>query len=1234
MTHGKDVAKNSAHNSGTLEDIKDTDTIIEHSQVDEVQELEELEELGDAPYKGLNPYDEADSSIFFGRKNDIFKVVNSLLAWPLTILYGKSGVGKSSLLRAGVTHILNEEARENIANFDGVPKLAVVVFPSLEGSFFWQDDDPLMGLMNQIEETISRSGWNIQSPEPKLSFIDTLRGWTEALGGEEKNGQLYIILDQFEDYFLYHSQEDSQKTQETFSVEFARAVNSDLPVNFLLSIRDDSLAKLDRFKRYIPDLFQHTVLIKHLDRESAYQAIEEPIKTYNRLVPSDRSIEIQSDLIKAVLEGVNQFVPTENWRAGIEKRESKIEAPYLQLVMTRLWEEMDPTSRSLDLEILMRLADRRFKGNKKKIQSAVKRIFQEHLETALSLLSPNEQDIVANIFQYLVTPSGTKYAYSLSDLSTIYVSKYGGELECTKSKLTTLLEKLASGKRRVICPLPPLPNQPAEGRRFEIFHDVLAQPILDWRRRYLVRKQREQELEEAKQLRIRSIEQGLAAQSLRQQRRRQDELAALLARQAYYFNQQDRLHVLAQVDDALRQALSAPYFSNVLKYHSWAFSSIAFSLDGGKLAAGSWDGNIYLWNQEQSYSEFKPLTGHNKGINAIAFSPDGRWLASGSRDNTVRLWDLRQKPPVSKVIGKHEKDVTSIAFKPDDSLLASGSKDRTVKLWNWHQPEQVPIVLDGHDSTGRMGMVRSLTFSPNGSKLAVGCDDRSIWLWDVQEPAQTLDKEPLPLYGHGGKIRSVAFSPDGQLLASASDDHTIRLWDITQPQEQKLPRILQGHTASVRTVAFNPDGKMLASASDDQTIRLWKTDKLGEAFKILRGHTFNITSVAFSPDGQYLASCGWDNTVRLWDLNPSIAAPKILPGHQNTVRAIAISSQYHRDQLLASGSDDGTLQVWDLNQPNAEPTTLECGGRVLGVAFFISGDRQVKLLAAGSDDKIMHLWNLQQPSDKPPIKFKGHRDGVSSVAFSPDGQWLASGSWDTTVRLCNFHQPDAEPIIFQGHIDSVRSVAFSPDGTILASASDDKTVRLWNLERPDADPIVLKDHIGRIWSIAFSPDGQLLALASDDWTVRLWNLENLNSKNPVHVPLNLKGHSAWVSSVAFSPDGKTLASGSFDRSIRLWQIDQIDWKSRTIREDPIVLEDHNQSVTSVAFTPDGKYLASGSYDNTVRLWIASTDMLAEMVCQKVSRNLTMQEWQQFMGDDIPYEQTCPNLPSTLFPRVR
>ncbi|MDY6901672.1 MAG: hypothetical protein SWZ49_26870 [Cyanobacteriota bacterium] len=144
--------------------------------------------------------------------------------------------------------------------------------------------------------------------------------------------------------------------------------------------------------------------------------------------------------------------------------------------------------------------------------------------------------------------------------------------------------------------------------------------------------------------------------------------------------------------------------------------------------------------------------------------------------------------------------------------------------------------------------------------------------------------------------------------------------------------------------------------------------------------------------------------------------------------------------------------------------------------------------------------------------------------------------------------------------------------------------------------------------------GACLASGSDDKTIKLWKLESLDAE-PMLLR-TLKDHKTWVSSIAFSPDGKTLASGSFDRSIRLWNLDKLD-------EEPIVLEGHEQSVISVAFNPDGKTLASGSYDNTIKLWTINTQVLADMVYQKVRRNLTMEEWQKFMGHDIAYEITCP-----------
>jgi WD40 repeat protein len=154
--------------------------------------------------------------------------------------------------------------------------------------------------------------------------------------------------------------------------------------------------------------------------------------------------------------------------------------------------------------------------------------------------------------------------------------------------------------------------------------------------------------------------------------------------------------------------------------------------------------------------------------------------------------------------------------------------------------------------------------------------------------------------------------------------------------------------------------------------------------------------------------------------------------------------------------------------------------------------------------------------------------------------------------------------------DRVTALTFSPDGTLLASGSYDETVLLWDLREPDVAPKILYSHEGRITSLAFSPDGALLASGGDDSTIQVWD---------------------------------TRQPGA-----------------------PIVLEGHTGTVTAVVFHPDGLTLASGSQDSTIRLW-PRTEVLADMVCSKVGRNLSMEEWRQFVGTDVPYERTCPNLPA-------
>jgi len=237
-------------------------------------------------------------------------------------------------------------------------------------------------------------------------------------------------------------------------------------------------------------------------------------------------------------------------------------------------------------------------------------------------------------------------------------------------------------------------------------------------------------------------------------------------------------------------------------------------------------------------------------------------------------------------------------------------------------------------------------------------------------------------------------------------------------------------------------------------------------------------------------------------------------------------------------------------------------GSVYSVAFSPDG----RLLASGSSDWTIRLWDVG--TGQVVRTLSRHTDSVYSVAFSPDGRLLASGSWDRTIRLWDVGTGQVVRTL-SGHTYSVSSVAFSPDGRLLASGSDDRTIRLWDVGTGQVVR-TLSGHTYLVNSVAFSPDGRLLASGSSDRTIRLWDV------GTGQLVRTLSGHTDWVRSVAFSPDGRLLASGSWDRTIRLWDVGT----GQVVR----TLSGHTYSVNSVAFNPDGRLLASGSWDQTIRLW--------------------------------------------------
>ena len=410
-----------------------------------------------APFKGLVPYTEEDAAFFFGREEEIEVVIANLEARRLTLLYGESGAGKSSLLRAGVSHRLLETARRNLEEI-GTPELVPVYFAS------WRDN-PLAALVEAIGAATSTITGEAAADPPQSGRLDEA---IERASGDAQ-ADILIVLDQFEEYFLYH---EVDRGERTFADELPRAVNNPgLRARFVLSIREDTLARLDRFKRELPSLFGTYLRVRHLDRNDARQAIERPIEEYNRLASAgEEHVEIERGLVEAVLDQVTAgrvVLEQAGLGAGVDNAqaaEERIEAPYLQIVMTRLWsEEMGSGSRTLRRSTLDRLG-------------GAERIVSTHLDQAMNVLSPQERHIAASVFRYLVTPSGTKIAYKPADLAA-YVSM-------TEEEIQPVLTRLAGREVRILRPVSTGRDQDGE-TRFEIFHDVLAGVVLDWRARYL-----------------------------------------------------------------------------------------------------------------------------------------------------------------------------------------------------------------------------------------------------------------------------------------------------------------------------------------------------------------------------------------------------------------------------------------------------------------------------------------------------------------------------------------------------------------------------------------------------------------------------------------------------------------------------------------------------------------------------------------------------------------------------
>ncbi len=521
------------------------------------------------------------------------------------------------------------------------------------------------------------------------------------------------------------------------------------------------------------------------------------------------------------------------------------------------------------------------------------------------------------------------------------------------------------------------------------------------------------------------------------------------------------------------------------------------------------------------------------------------------------------------------------------------------------------------------GEIHQLKYFPDSKRIAVATSI-GIWIYD------SLTGEALDLLtGHTAPVLSMALSHDGETLATGSEDGTIQLWN-TNTSELRTTYI--GHKGSVVKVVFSPSGKMLASCTERRQVNIWDTQNAKIIHTIL-SDAEPISEVTFFPDEEMVLTLGKNDSyqfiIEYWNAQTGDHIKDDLIEENFT--AIAISP----DCKTLACSGDSPLQFWDIENTKRLSIDTETEGDYDYLAFSTDGES----LVAAERWEYLSLWSV---SPMQLMKNFTHDEAFNSIAYSPDGKTVASGTKNGSVKIWDVSTGKRIQTISGHNSEKIYTAAFQPDSAIITIGTKSE-IQLWNVQTGDLVKTVPEPRYN-VYSVKYSDDNQLIATGGESKKARLWDAqtgrflgsfvghenyiysvdispdsrilataggynrrrpevkERFNRDNSVclwEIRLgeiyligerlaNFTEHTDWVNTVEFSPDGQTLASCSQDKTIQLWDVNT--------RTHLRTLTGHEDGVSDIVYSPDGKTLASGSLDETIRLWNPNTgDVLLTLV---------------------------------------
>ena len=1194
------------------------------------------------PYPGLDAFTAQYRRYFIGRRRDTELLVSNLYASPLTILYGASGVGKTSVLLAGVVPRI-EEAGDAVVVVHRTwqsPSLVAALGPAL---------------VRAVEERTGQRTGIAGGELPLDAVVEALLPFWD--------GPFLVVFDQFEEYFLSPLDRTSP---DSFDAAFARAVNRrDLDVHFMISLREDSLSGLDRFRHRIPGLLSNLYRLEHLTRDEIRRAIVEPLATLRAEHP-DAPVPTAAEptLPEVIVSDQVAFEQGADGGGNVAKEERFV-TPFLQLVLRRLWEEEARAGSTI-----LRAATFERLGR----ATGVVRL---RIQDALLALSPDEQRVAASVLRYLVTPSGAKVALGVGDLEG-YVSAPPGELRAIALTLSAQEQRILRAVQH--------PSGRPELTRFEIYHDALARPLLDWRvafdraeaeREALAQAKREQEArDEARRrrlaARVRMFSLGAVALTAilggvwgLRQFSGQAAARELAARATTLIEENRGLSLLlslealrrdpesAEGDEMLRRALfeagevaQAPLGSDpdalILSPDGRWLLALSSGDTTHVLATGSLTDTLNIWNDSASVVDAR-------------FSADSRFLAVASSDRSLRVFDIDGGALVSYRTPVCVSVPISVAITRDAAELFVSCDDGQVRGWR-----RGDTTATGSEVVPAWEGNYELHTGPDGRRIVAYADGEAPRLLDVERFALG----PPLLAGEG--------APDDLLFTA--DDRLIGVhW--TAPQLDELPlapgrtparwrthctptALDVGRSAAVVLIGCDDgamsqavfprdrSGELNAVAAANVAVQMAQAPARGGPLPELRltGHAGGITAAEVSDDGRLGFSIGPEGAT-VWDLSSRRSMRSIRPASGSFSKGIFLRD----NSRLATVTSDGVLQLWALDAASrmfASPGTGHLGARL--------SPGEGRFVVSANEREGARVWGADGSGSTWDVGVAGRLASVP--AFSPDGSRLAMmwgngevtefdvasrrTTWATSPqRVVRAPEPSsysrkggmAAQYALQGESDgdvSRGEVHYAASGDVMLTAaflrerysrSSGRARLVLRLHHRDDDrPRAELDSVADASLVALSPDAGTIAVALVSGEVRSYDVASGQWRRrlpPADGPptslvyradgmlVATRGGDAWlfrpapVPSTGGSPAPPPAAQRLQGGAARLSALavsganslvaagdttgNVVVWDAATAARRCTLAGVHSDRVTALAFAPSGAVLATGSADRSV-----------------------------------------------------